>query len=430
MSMYYPPFRSDEIYHWGIEKGKERKNHKYFNRILTGTKNGQNIYRYFYDKKEWDAYNANKQQRPQPVKNINTSRPVYDNTTSINSRPSFLSRLIFGEVGSRIIEKGKELVSKLLNMDSKDDTAQPLPNDYKIEIPEDEKAPPKVTTDNVNIIEQRIAAADKYGGIENPEGEDKYKYVAKIPMGDGTFRYFYDKESLAGYYKEINDPLYEEFGVREETNISEEDRKNINERYHESYDYFNEQECAKHAEYTNNCYSCTTAFELRRRGYDVDAINDPDGESWETVVSMYENPTIKSYDCINKSRDESIQDIMKDMIAEGDGARGNLCVYWSGGGGHSIAWEVVDGAVQIIDNQTDDIYKGNDVKEFFEYVDLERWNQENIMVTPEGFWDRFHEDPDSKPFYDMINCNPVQWVRTDNCELNTKKIKQYVRKDY
>lgn len=37
-------------------KGKERKGHKYYARVQTGTKDGHNVYRYFYSKEDYAAY--------------------------------------------------------------------------------------------------------------------------------------------------------------------------------------------------------------------------------------------------------------------------------------------------------------------------------------------------------------------------------------
>ena len=37
-------------------KGSEKKEHKYYARIQTGSKNGQNVYRYFYSKEDYAAY--------------------------------------------------------------------------------------------------------------------------------------------------------------------------------------------------------------------------------------------------------------------------------------------------------------------------------------------------------------------------------------
>ena len=40
------------------------------------------------------------------------------------------------------------------------------------------------------------------------------------------------------------------------------------------------------------------------------------------------------------------------MLAHGEGARGEFCVTWLNGGGHSMAWEVINGRVVIVDSQT------------------------------------------------------------------------------
>lgn len=38
------------------QKGSEKKNHKYYARVPTGTKDGHNVYRYFYSKEDYAAY--------------------------------------------------------------------------------------------------------------------------------------------------------------------------------------------------------------------------------------------------------------------------------------------------------------------------------------------------------------------------------------
>lgn len=38
------------------QKGSAKGNHKYYMRVSAGTKNGQNVYRYFYSKADYEAY--------------------------------------------------------------------------------------------------------------------------------------------------------------------------------------------------------------------------------------------------------------------------------------------------------------------------------------------------------------------------------------
>jgi hypothetical protein len=46
------------------------------------------------------------------------------------------------------------------------------------------------------------------------------------------------------------------------------------------------------------------------------------------------------------------QAMEKDMLSQGEGARGHLCLYWAQGGGHDVIWEVENGNVVVRDCQT------------------------------------------------------------------------------
>ena len=161
---------------------------------------------------------------------------------------------------------------------------------------------------------------------------------------------------------------------------------------------------------TVNCTYCSTAYELRRRGYNVEAANLPsnitamnvskiydvkdsdlhvtskkvrsdvpltDGNShygritsrslnsdgsWTYDVQGYtldnHDKNIKSvtpmFDVDNGHADLAAvkKAIEKQMSDFPDGSRGMFNVYWSEGGGHSMVWEKgEDGKIEIIDNQ-------------------------------------------------------------------------------
>ena len=94
----------------------------------------------------------------------------------------------------------------------------------------------------------------------------------------------------------------------------------------------------------NNCMLCTTAYDLRRRGYDVRAGNAAYGYKNADLKSWYPNAEI--------ARSSPFK-ISKDLKSQGDGARGNLMVHWRGSfSGHSMAYEVQDGKVTVYDAQT------------------------------------------------------------------------------
>lgn len=108
-----------------------------------------------------------------------------------------------------------------------------------------------------------------------------------------------------------------------------------------------------------NCSSCTIAYDLRRRGYDVESL--PENKVTMTVsqlTDIYDGGKLvsdadvrKKYD-IKGSTTKIAKQMTKDIAKHGDGARGNMSFKWKAGGGHIIAWEVVDGRVEYRDAQT------------------------------------------------------------------------------
>lgn len=122
----------------------------------------------------------------------------------------------------------------------------------------------------------------------------------------------------------------------------------------------------------NNCWACTTTYDLRERGYDVKAINDTNGESFTNMLKMYdepleyggftsdwEGPARYTY-FEHLSNSKKIEAINNVLLNQGDGARGNLCVCWIENsydthpvsyGGHSIVYSVENGQVYIRDCQ-------------------------------------------------------------------------------
>ena len=41
--------RQEELYHWGLRRGEQKKDHKYTRREIVGTSKGKNKYLYFYE---------------------------------------------------------------------------------------------------------------------------------------------------------------------------------------------------------------------------------------------------------------------------------------------------------------------------------------------------------------------------------------------
>lgn len=127
------------------------------------------------------------------------------------------------------------------------------------------------------------------------------------------------------------------------------------------------------AGYSNNCYLCTTTYELRRRGYDVSA-KMAWGKNFDYADSIFDNVQ-HHYDEGNKlinamnrgsfayqeeferNQKSAIDKFYSDAKQMGPNARGNLCVLWKPGGGHSIIWENdSQGKLHLLDAQTNQEY--------------------------------------------------------------------------
>ena len=131
----------------------------------------------------------------------------------------------------------------------------------------------------------------------------------------------------------------------------------------------------------NNCRRCTFAYEMSRRGYDVKATKSMNGTGQGilglsdalskdgTGLKNYFKNSLNKKSIIGKTVQEGHglgADIVKKLGDEKgytnsvfealskyqNGARGELGVKWSCGGGHSMAWEIVKGKPVIFDCQS------------------------------------------------------------------------------
>ena len=145
----------------------------------------------------------------------------------------------------------------------------------------------------------------------------------------------------------------------------------------------------------NNCMLCTSTYDLRRRGYEVTARKALYGYKENDITSWYPKAKVKEITGLNEkgkpSKKAMINQVKSELVKQGDGARGNLIVRWARmKGGHSVAYEVVNGELVIMDTQVNKTY--------------------------------------SKPDYFLKRCSPtVKYARLDNVEFDPKGIKEVVR---
>jgi hypothetical protein len=105
---------------------------------------------------------------------------------------------------------------------------------------------------------------------------------------------------------------------------------------------------SKGGPYIRNCAYCVAAFELRRRGFNVEA-NPQDrlyGDIWDKMFKNFRLIPVTS-------RDEAglVLELSRKALLWGDGARGCVYAEWSTYGAHVFSVEVSGGKVMFIDPQ-------------------------------------------------------------------------------
>ena len=118
----------------------------------------------------------------------------------------------------------------------------------------------------------------------------------------------------------------------------------------------------QNANYKNNCGLCTMTYDLRRRGYDVTAgLDYREGTYFGDYKKFYPKSSIticEGFDSYGSYSSKAAQKNLLNDLSSQKGSRGNICVSWPNGGGHSMAYEVDNkGKVSILDGQSNTVYK-------------------------------------------------------------------------
>ena len=142
--------------------------------------------------------------------------------------------------------------------------------------------------------------------------------------------------------------------------------------------------------YKNNCISCALAYDLRRRGYDVEAApidtTSAINGSLPLQLGFYKGEKLETFD-VPSDNNVAMKQFSDRILKYGDGSRGLLRIRWKNGDGHAAIWEVSGDTVVIRDPQN------NTIVNLLDYVRR------------------------AKTFY---------YFRTDNLEL-TNKVTEFVR---
>lgn len=110
--------------------------------------------------------------------------------------------------------------------------------------------------------------------------------------------------------------------------------------------------------YKNNCISCALAYDLRRRGYDVESMpidtTSATNGSLPVQLGFYKGEKLETFEVPN-NRETAMKQFAKSILDYGDGSRGMLRIRWKNGDGHAVIWEVSGNDVVIRDPQNNTI---------------------------------------------------------------------------
>lgn len=205
----------------------------------------------------------------------------------------------------------------------------------------------------------------------------KAKFSPVVPRGQSGPQY--SRNALG---TEVAGTLREAIGSRGEPATIAEATRGVNAN-HYSVDY---------AEYSMNCQRCVVAYELQRRGYDVEALATYRGDTLPQVAYRDANRgtwegrwkgAFQGARTINvgvqgntpSTERAVIGNLESNMRGFGAGSRGVVQVFWRGGGGHVFNVENDGGRVRYMDAQT-----GRSVN-IENYIHLARTSSVNLVRT-------------------------------------------------
>lgn len=156
----------------------------------------------------------------------------------------------------------------------------------------------------------------------------------------------------------------------------------------------------------SNCFLCTTAYDLRRKGYDVTANGASEGYDSTAALAWYPKASMTRLHSPPNFNKETQQAMMK-VFNTPEGGYGNLSVSWKKGGGHSMVYGVENGIPVLRDCQTNKVYRGGACNKIFKASDELRYTrldnvQPNISVMKK--WGAIN--PAGQDFKAEVKTNP------------------------
>lgn len=325
---------ADYVYFNGELYHASKRKHKYIAKVRISN----NKYRYFYSNEEYQAY-------------LNGKNPIKKDENTKKSSVFGFFKTIFADTTS-VLKKPRKQISKALDKGRK-------------------------------FVDEVIFGKTSDKKNDRKPSEQKHKYIAKVELPNGRYRYFYDVGEYNRYLKrqeyQKNEPDFMKKVPKipdDDSYTASEDMAEINEEY-SPHDY----------DRSHNCANCTAAYELRSRGYDVQAADRGKNDDYIGAQKDYMNDMYENADTIwldkdgNRDRVKGTLEkvglkykfqkditynpdtVKKSMLKNsGKNTRGEIAVEWKNGGGHSMAYDIDEtGKVRIRDCQTNRTYDIEDI---------------------------------------------------------------------
>ena len=161
--------------------------------------------------------------------------------------------------------------------------------------------------------------------------------------------------------------------------------------------------------YYNNCQFCSVTYEMNRRGYKCSANYRETGGIFSDLGRVFDLSSRKS-DNIMEITHKGLGNFNAKNFASsfekyGNGARGNLVVWWKAGGGHAMAWENIDGHFTVIDAQTG--YKYSSMKDLNKLFGRAQYRIQSLRT------DNLKLIPDSEELLQIVTSYDPFWDEVD-----------------
>lgn len=343
---------TDYLRHGLFNSDGSKKQHKYIERIKTGAK----TWKYFYDMASYNAFKRSKEERDQIKQNR------YDRE---HNTPAYR------------IRKQKIAYERSSKAKAADEAAkQQVRNDIRYErlLPKRQR----------KAREEGMAAEEK---AKNETRENVKNYREK--------RHELKKKSDAIFEKALKRIDYNLDDIKKEPENMKDTVEHINRDYEKN-----------NRETSMNCTYCTSAFDLRRRGYDLEANHiKTDGKATFQILNWYDGAELKCPGALmseaaylqyrssggtkidveakqkqaKKVADDMNKQILKDMGTDPE-SNGHVIMSWLNGGGHDITYFVSgDKKVHYYDNQVNKEIDINDYLLKAYYV--EYFRSDNLAIN-------------------------------------------------